>query len=322
MIETKQIEKQLSAIKLGEEHTWGQIAMLLDQIDKSGYWLSDSKSFTEWLTTHAYIFSLKPAMLWRYLTSGRYLNQLNNKRKSLLINSVPTLDLLPNTVSPEGVELLSKIERAMHGEDFARLFKRTLAGDVRLSELRSLWKVYRPVLDGKTARGRGVIRPQINYSDLKQSQLLLEATLLAGMQAAGFEWTGIVKPELYEFFIRVTLEGSLSIQGDSFPAVVIVKPYGSEIILHGILFSNLDSELLEISEKYRIFVDYLWIVPAGVFNYSWLELSELSVLCGDTGFLEIVNGDLRVAIPAKKLPKSGSRRSDMISALLIRSLKS
>ena len=186
----KQIEKELAAIERGEARTWGQTAVLLDKIDTGGYWHRDSDSFTEWLGKHAQIFGVKPAMLWRHLTSGRYLKQLRDSAAARNV-AIPTLDLLPNSVSSESVELLAKLERIMPQADFEKLLQRMLEGDARRAELRSLWEAYRPVLGGKTARGRGVIAPRINRQDPEQYQSLMEANFLSALKAAGSAWTGV-----------------------------------------------------------------------------------------------------------------------------------
>ena len=315
----KQIEKELGAIERGEARTWGQVAVLLDEIDSCGYWHRDADSFTEWLGKHAHIFGVKPAMLWRHLTSGRYLKQLRDSAAAKNV-SVPSLDLLPNSVSSESVELLAKLERIMPEADFQKLLARMLEGGARRAELRSLWEAYRPVLGGKTARGRGVVVPRINRDDPEQYQSLMEANFLSALKAAGSAWTGAAKPERYEVYLHVTPEGKVAGRKILFPAVAMVKPKDGALEYHAVLFAPFLDRFREFLENLRVFPDYLWVIPRTSLRGGLTSNIHLEVPRG-IGLITIESGAVHVIVPAERMPESGSRRADLASALLVRSSK-
>jgi hypothetical protein len=311
------IENELSAIGRGDARTWGRVSALLDQIDTSRYWRADSSSFTVWLSKHAKTFGVKPSMLWRHLTSGRYLNQLRLNDKFTNI-PVPTLDLLPKSVGSESVEILAKLERIIPEADFESLLKRLLKGKVRRSELRTLWETHRPVLEGKNARGRNKVAPRINLTVASQVQQFNEAKLLCEFKEAGIEWTGIVKPERYDVYLNVTPDGlpSGAIKY-TLPAVVMVKPKDSDVIYHAVLLGTSSQDIAQLAESQRVFADYLWVLRQLPQYEAFVQPETPKGL----GALNMDNGAIWLVVPAERLAGSGTRRADLASALLIRSLK-
>ena len=317
MTDSTQIENELTAIKRGDARTWGKVSALLDQIDRSGYWYPESSSFTEWMNNNADIFGVKPSMLWRHFTSGRYLNQLrgDGKPRNFII---PTLDELPKSVGSESVEILAKLERILPEKDFESLLKRLLEGKVRRSELRSLWETHRGVLDGKTARGRYAAVPKIDRADSRQNQQFIEDNLLCEFKAAGNEWTGLEKPERYDVYLYVTPDGLPS--GNityTLPAVIMIKYVGGAVIYHAVLLDDSFQRLKELVESQQVFADYLWVLLQKPQSEVVLDQEIPKGL----GVLTIEKKAVQVLVRPDKMPKSGSRRGDLASALLVRSSK-
>jgi hypothetical protein len=315
---TKQIEKELAIAERLEVRSWGRLSLLLDAIDKSGYWHRDSDSFTEWLGKNNSRFRLKTPMLWRILTAGRFVLKA---REGLLSKGIiiPDLKEMSDSISPENIEILSKLERVIPTEMFCAFSGKVFSGNARRSELRDAWQTYRPALGGKTARGRGVSAPQLDQSDPKQYRSFMEAVTLGTLQAAGPQWTGVVSPSVYQFFLHVTPDGyQRSIIGQElFPAVVIVKPKHARTLYHALVFSSSLScrPLLK-------YCDYLWIVLHPEQDKRRPRtLRELSDHPKGVGIIEVNRGKVAVVKHAEDIDGAGESRADLISALLIRSLK-
>ena len=317
----KQIEKEMISVEKGDVRTWGQIFMLLDSIDQSRYWQKGANSFTGWIEMNAPALHTKPAMLWRILSAGRFVRQVAERVKMKGIE-IPPFDVLPDSVSPENVELLSKLSRVMPDETFADFARKVFSGDVKRSELRGAWETYRPVLMGKTARGRGVVPPKLNIRDAEQFRSLLEADTLSAFQAAGPGWTGIASPLIYRVFVHVDPEGyRRSPITNLFPAVVVVKPPHGPIEYHGIRFASF-SRSHDSYKGILMYCDYLWI-----FNHKSQEgkikttSNDLCISLPDgIGILDISEGKVSVVRPAASVDGAGTMRGDIASALLVRSL--
>ena len=317
MTDYSQIENELTAIKRGDARSWGRVSALLEQIDSSGYWSTESRSFTEWMEKYAENFGVKQSMLWRHLTSGRYLNKLrgDGKPRKFLI---PSLDELPKSVGSESVEILAKLERTLPEKDFEKLLQRLLEGKARRSELRSMWETHRTGLGGKTARGRNTAVPRIDWMDPLQNQQHVDANLLCELKAAGSEWAGIDKPERYDVYLNVTPDGLPS--GDiicTLPAVIMVKPVGGTVVYHAVLLGTSPQKLKELAESQLVFADYLWVLLQNPLP----DADALADIPKGLGILNIVDGAIRLVTRAERTPKSGARRADLASALLVRSLK-
>ena len=193
----KALEKEVAALIQRQMRSWAQVGLILDRVEREKYWARDAPSFSEWLKSFAPRIGMKEASLWRFLGASRYYQKL---RKHLAGRNVPfpPLARLPGTISAEHLEILSKIERVLPKKDFEKLGERVLTGNVTRNELRELWKTYRPILAGRTARGRGMTAPHLNPADPTQSVMQMEAKALTTLMAAGpKKWTGFENPQFY-----------------------------------------------------------------------------------------------------------------------------
>lgn len=316
---SEEIEIELSALKRGESRTWWKMAVLFNEIATSSYWRRDSRSLTEWINRHAHDYNLSTAMVWRHLTSGRYMRQLM-ERQFPWHEYVSTLDTLPNNFSAEGVELLAKLERVISKEAFDKLLKRTMEKDLRRPELRNLWKTFRPVLEGKTSRGQSVGVPRVNHEDPKQQQALIDANILNVLRTAKSGWTGVSNPVEYLFYLNVIPDG---LSGDEnsckFSAVVIVKPKDGTVQYHAVLLAPTQESLRRMVESQRIYPDYLWVIPrASIQHLSMVEIRR--EFPEGVGLLNIENDNVHVLVRASRMANSGTCRADLASALLLRSV--
>lgn len=196
VLKNKAVANELAALVRGKPRSWAQVGWVLDQAERTGYWEGRAQSFSEWLTSTSSKIGMKDSSLWRYLTAGRYYQKLRETLQGRNI-PCPPLEKLPETISPESLEILAKIERAAPKTLFEDVGERVLCGSVTRHELREIWKTYRPVLEGRTARGRGMTAPRINPGDERQLEMQKEATALTALMSAGPEWTGIKDAQFY-----------------------------------------------------------------------------------------------------------------------------
>lgn len=312
------LRHEITAIVSGEHWTWAQIGHLLDRVDKSGYWQSESSSFTAWLKERAGEFGVKESTLWRYLTAGRYYVQL---RKSLSHRQVtcPPLENLSDTVSPENLELLSKLSRAAPDEVIQELAVKVIHGDITRAELRTTWQAYRPVLDGRTARG-GIDVPCINLNDRNQWHSQLEAMVLTTLSTASPEWTGVVKPEVYELIMYSSpLNRPTNHLSIVFDAVVVVRENShASLKIHGIEIKSggyLDNMTRQF-ETMAPFCDAVWLAtPASPKEISKANLPDF------VGVMRIDEGNVIVERFPGQSRLLSTRILDMTQGLLLKTMK-
>jgi hypothetical protein len=313
----QQINTDLAALAKGEVRSWAQIGLLLDQVDHSGYWQKSSGSFTEWLKALSPSLNLKEASLWRYLTAARYYQEL---RKTLIASgvSIPSLDELSDKVSPENIEILSKLARVMPDDVFRKIAQQVVASTVTRAELRETWLAYRPVLEGRTARGKGVAVPKINPADSFQSESMLEAQIFTALSANGSEWTGIERPDRYELFMHVSPELPLNArQRFTFDAVAAVRAHKSApLTFHGIEIKGsylISRSTYELLERQTPFCDFLWVATHG-------RTSELSMECipEHVGLMIADGNSIQVIRPAQRSQQSGHYTGELAKGLLVK----
>lgn len=121
------LAREIAALTQGQSRSWAHIGYLLDRIDQTDYWRNEAKSFTEWLKGHAESLGLKESTLWRYLTAGRYYIKLREALTGRGV-SCPPLGELPDKVSPENLELLSKLARVAPDNALQRLAEQVISG--------------------------------------------------------------------------------------------------------------------------------------------------------------------------------------------------
>ena len=313
---TKQINRDLAALAKGEVRSWTQIGLLLDQVDHSGYWQKSSGSFTEWLKALSPSLNLKEASLWRYLTAARYYQELHKSLKASGVSS-PSLDELSDKVSPENIEILSKLARVMPDDVFLRLAQQVLTSTVTRAELRETWLAYRPVLAGRTARGKGVAVPKMNPADSFQYDSILEAQVFMALSNSGAEWTGIERPDRYELFMQVSPELSLDVrQRFTFDAVAAVRAHKSApLAFHGIEIkgNHFSRSTYELLERQTPFCDFLWVATHG-------DMPEISIdsIPEHVGLMIADGNRIQVIRPAQRTQQSGHHTGELAKGLLLK----
>jgi hypothetical protein len=192
----KTLTNDVAALLEGNARSWPETSSVLDRVERTRYWEGRAQSFSEWIALVAHRGGTNESILWRYLGAGRYYRKL---RKSLKRRGIvcPPLERLPETISPENLEILAKIERVMPKRAFEEVGERVLGRSITRDELRELWATYRPVLTGRTARGRGTATPRIDPKDAGQLAQQKKAATLTMLMSAKPTWTGIDDPYFY-----------------------------------------------------------------------------------------------------------------------------
>lgn len=320
----EQMDDDLSALNAGESRSWVQIGLLLDQVEQSSYWQKTSGSFTEWLKALSPAIGLKEASLWRYLSATRYFEKLRTK----LIASdvfIPPLHELSDKLSPENVEILSKLSRVTPIDVFQSLATQVVDGTITRAELRHTWQAYRPALEGKTARGKGVVAPIIDPKDPSKFDSIAEAQILTSLSAKGYKWAGITRPDRYELFINIFPEFPLGIPVKfSYDAVAAVRARKSDfLVLHGIVIKtggplDLSDAAKELQVLQTAYCDFLWFA----YHESTNKIAE-DTIPKHIGLL-IVTGDktadVKIVRQAERAPESGLHAGELAKGLLLKVL--
>jgi hypothetical protein len=131
-------------------YPWVKYSQELMRVQADKSWKLDFafRSYTAFVKTFSKDSGINESLLWRYLGAGKYYNKIRGN-----FFEWPELALLPESVSPDSLEVLGKLERVLPEEDFKKLAMSIFDQTVKREELRNLWSMYRPVLKGETARG-------------------------------------------------------------------------------------------------------------------------------------------------------------------------
>ena len=312
------LAREIAALAQGERRSWAQIGHLLDRIEQTNYWRTEAKSFTEWLKARSESMGLKESTLWRYLTAGRYYIKL---REALTGRSVscPPLGELSDKVSPENLELLSKLARVAPDDVLQRLAEQVISGGITRAELRTVWQAYRPALGGRTARGLGVPPPRVNLRNREQFESLTEAMVLTSLASGNPSWSGIQNPDLYELFMHVSPEtdGAAS-RRYIFDAVAVIRDRKNDPLkIHGIeITGGFHLDWYRKLEGMAPYFNFLWVaVPEQAAQLERLAVPDF------VGILRVMSGHVIVERPPRPSELLGSRVLEMTKGLLLKTLK-
>jgi len=309
-----QLAKEVRALRSEARPAWSRIGQLLDAVESSRYWERErAASFTEWLRALAHSLGRKERIFWRYLAAARYYQQLWAQLKQRNFDA-PALAELPDSVSPGHIELLSRLARAAPPEVVESLAKRVVAREITRAELQQAWQAFRPALGGRTARGRGAVKPRIDRLDPQQREDLLRARVLHALQSSDTFWTGYIDPDRYEVLLEIRCEPvSDHPSGCMFDAVAAVQRKRGPVLLHGIEYvgaANNEVTQLRIQQA-AAYCDYLWVArheEAGTVDVEWIPEK--------IGLLLVKGGRLEVVRPARRISREARYREVLAQALL------
>lgn len=299
--------------------TWPKISTFMIETDECESWKQTHRSFTGWVKDFGTSIGLKEGIIWRYFTAGKYFQELR-----VLLNdqgiSTPTLDKLSPKVSAENLEILSKLERAATINTIIELANKVLDSQITRNELKKHWAIYRPLLEGKTARGLGVTSPKLNLSSPQQMHGLEHADIAKALLFSKGKWTGWNTPSLFHLLLDVTPDHGPAEEYVVFDAVAVVKRneispveiHGIEITASSLLSSQSKHELME---KQKPYCDYLWVA---INNKELLLLDDR--VPKDVGVITVSNGAIEIVRTPKELNVKSSQSLDLAKGLLLQLL--
>ncbi|MFC5435992.1 hypothetical protein ACFPME_05445 [Rhodanobacter umsongensis] len=299
----------------GSLNTWGQLAAYLLDVKARQTWITEAASFTEWVKQCAKRLSRTEASLWRCISSGRFYRV----RAASLVKrgiALPDLPQLPPAVSSESLELLAKICRIAPPELIEDIEFKALEGKIARGDLRAIWETYRPVLKGRTARGRNAEAPCFDERDPGQRDGRAEADSIMALRKAGPAWTGHPDASYYGVFPMDHPLLPAHFRDIGLDAVVFVKPKKMDVPeLHGVTHRSLDQLPRPFHAQLAQAVDRAWVVILGA------EKPEVTSVPQELGVLSTESGAVRVGRePISSEHEPTVVRDHLIRALLLRTL--
>lgn len=299
--------RRTSALPKLARASWVRTGIELARIESEQSWADSASSFSDWLKNQATKLGVEESNLWRYLGAVRFYAEL---RQSLIASghACPDVQNLPEQVSPENLELLSKLIRVMSPADFGPLATRVLDRSAKRDELRKLWQAYRPALAGKTARGKGVAAPALDRNDPSKRTKLLVAHARLLIEAAPFGWLCQPTPAFAHVVHDFRLPERLPLHGNAGMDMVISlkRSDSSPLELHGVeIRVNLPVHGIPVLVDLATCVDFLWVA----FTKSPTS-STLATIPAHIGVLSIQDG----AISVVRVAESTKARAEAILA--------
>jgi len=240
---------------------WGTVAAELLRVKQMEEWKKYADSFSAYLEILATQSKKSRSTFWRLLLAGKAYNALLAEFDPKM-RRFPRLEEVRHSPSPESLELLGKISRAAPDSVVKDLKEKTLKAEVGRDDLLSIWRSYRPLLAGKTKRGRGAVAPSLDRADQDLQIPLYEANALAQFKEAGPEWAEKVhNPFLYRVISHLGRANQADSEVLSFDILVLyAATQTSPLMIHGIevgsfLAQGKSDRLLTIA---KTTLDFLW----------------------------------------------------------------
>jgi hypothetical protein len=298
---------------------WVSISRHILEVDEKGSWSVTNRTFTDWLTALSAQLDITESGLWRYYRAGKYYQALAANLKAKGVDT-PPFELLPKKISPENLETLEKIERVAPENIFNELAARVIQCSIKRSELRSSWVAYREVLDGKTARGIGVVAPRADLTNRIQLLMIGEAEVQAALNGASKEWTGFDAPQIYKVVPKLRMKVNEK-SFKSFEADAVILFQGD---------ANASVEFFEIDIKSHNGIDIPYdsfLKKEPYFDRQWVAFHQFNNQIGLVGIPEHVgvlllnDGEFKVLRNAQHSALAGIKSLETAKVLLTKFLK-
>lgn len=276
---------------------------------------------TDFIRSYSEVNERSTTTLWRILGAGRFFEETRTKLLSQG-HEVPSLDDPGCRASVESLELLRQLSRVVPKSELKPLELRTLLGEASRRELRSIWETYRPVLEGKTKRGRGKQEPKYDPSNTHMRGSMEEAQAIACIARAGSSWLYPQNdPDLFRLVPAADRPNLSKIEGFRFDLVVVAKAKQEQsVAVHGV-------EIVgdQWAERDRAFVssetapvDFMWMAVPNSPSQQLIALLDdrIGVICWSS--VSIVRRAR--LIPTTK--RNTAQREQLLRALVIEFAKS
>ena len=239
------------------------------------YWIVSTKSDyrrnemrpspTEWLKGHAESLGLRGINALALPDRWPLPHQLREALTGRGVSCPPTGEL-PDKVSPENLELLSKLARVARITPCKRLAEQVIWWHYPCGTTHGMASLSSPALGGRTARGLGVPPPRINLRNREQFESPTEAMV------SGRRWLQEIKlvrdseSDLYELFMHISPESDgANPRRYIFDAVAVIRDRKSDPLqIHGI----------EIAGGFHVNWSGKLEGMAPYFNFLWIAVPE------------------------------------------------
>lgn len=257
-----EILMQKAKILSGFKMAWSEIGCLIASVEHYGEWVGEAHSFTNWVKIFSELIKKQESSCWRYLAAAKYYLGVVDKLSEAGV-VCPKLSLLSDKSSAENFELLSKLERVLPDAIFINFAQRVINNNIKRHELREAWVTFRPILEGRTARGEKV-PPTINRTDEKQSKNLHEAIGVRLIMNSKGDWLNLKKSYFFRTFREIDIPIVMHDKNYVVEADVLVvtgSKVKQEVNFHLVEYAaflnpDLINKLLALTEK----VNFVWLI--------------------------------------------------------------
>lgn len=284
--------------------SWGEVAAYMLAAERTGSWRDTARTYTEWMQELCKQRGCSLASLWRFKTAGKLYNE-QRQRMAQRGFPLPELSDIPKGVSAESLELLTKMVRVVPADVLDEVIEKAMQGTITKTKVQEIWNAYAPLLNGKTARGRGVEVPQITLDMASRA----EADVVLGLRRSKGAWLEPT-PEVFEVYVgadvgknimrrtRYVCDALILSQADKHSPVVV---HGLEIRVFGPHVTIKPHTVTWLSET----CDYGWVAsPAQISDDDFERIPrQLGVLeVPATGAVKKLR-DAECFVPAQQTPK-------------------
>jgi len=308
------IKAELEKILTDEHPEWVQVGLVLTAVKKSRYWSQEYSSFSKWLEEWGKQVNLGKATLWRYITAQTKYNRLRSEANESGY-SLPKIEESKQPISPEGIEIFDKLSRVLEDNEVFEMMKGFVEGKITRKELREKWSIYKPALDGLTARGRTEVSPiKIDPSDKKQQGHIIESIVMDALRVSGSKWLCKTDPVFFKFFQNVKPDYMHSSKRNIIlDAVLAIKESAKEpLYIHGFDVRAGVLRETELIKIYRKYCNVLWIAML-----SEHAKNNIHLIPDGVGLIAINNKKVEILIHAK-LDEAPELSELMLKGLLTR----
>lgn len=296
-----QLEKEMQIVKFGNQISWARIGRILLSVEHHSVWQIDSRSYTDWIKRFSIMYGKSASSCWRFLSSSRYYLELKNYLHTINIEA-PLLQDLSESVSPENLELLHKIERVLPSDEKRFLAEKVISGNIKRAELRKYWHYYKPLLNEANLRGN---KYEVNLpkQSSKYQQELVIANILKSLSDSNGQWIYQNKRTsltLTNLNLNSRDISSKHKQKLSFDVVTLIKDKSSDDLeLHGIDVLGIKNDKDPSITKAKCFYfNYFWLAIHEDFDWGVITIpNEFGVVEFDTdNYLEIKKPAIKMNI--------------------------
>jgi len=302
-----QIETRLSNLLEDDNAGWIQIGAVLTAVKEGKHWNKGFSSFSKWLEAWGKKVHLGKATLWRYITAQEKYRRL--RKNALMYDYIfPPIEQLKCPISPEGIEIFDKLSRVLEEREVYEMMKGFINGEVTRKELRDKWNIYKPVMDGKTARGLpGTTMLKIEQPSKKEKGVIIESTIMDALRISESKWLynnktnpqehvkSKLEPFFYKFFQNVRIPNAHRNKSVLDITLAFQKHSNSPLFIHGIevVSKGLKNKSEQIS-NYRKFCNVFWVaIPEDIAEES------MNYVPNGVGLLTVKNKTVKVLIEAE-----------------------